>query len=64
MNMRYLVLMSILSGTTLMMVGCGQKGALFLPEELPEELSEKLPSEEAKQAPQSLPDKPPKVDAQ
>jgi len=60
MNMRHLVLMSILSGTTLMMVGCGQKGALFLPGELPE----KLPSEEAKQAPQSLPDKPSKADAQ
>jgi len=52
MNMRYLVLMSILSGATLMMVGCGQKGALF------------LPGEEAKQAPQSLPDKPSKADAQ
>jgi|GEM_PF-1856013 len=53
--MRYLVTLTIL-----MMVGCGQKGALFLPEELPE----KLPSEEAKQAPQSVPDKPSKADAQ
>jgi len=33
MNMRHLVLWSILSGTILMMVGCGQKGALFLPNE-------------------------------
>ena len=52
MNMRYLMLLAILNGAILTMAGCGQKGALFLPEEQPEE----LPSE----SPQTQPEEPAK----
>ncbi len=33
--MRYLIFLSIFMGAILTMAGCGQKGALYVPQELP-----------------------------
>jgi predicted small lipoprotein YifL len=33
--MRYLIFLSILIGATLTMAGCGQKGALYVPQDEP-----------------------------
>ncbi len=41
--MRYWVLLAIFNVAVLMMAGCGQKGALFLPQELPPEQPESEP---------------------
>ena len=43
--MRYLVILAVL-----LVAGCGQKGALFLPDELPVEPLEKLPKEQPEKA--------------
>ncbi len=38
--MRYLIFLSILIGATLTMAGCGQKGALYVPQDEPAQTSQ------------------------
>ncbi|MEY8204990.1 MAG: lipoprotein [Bermanella sp.] len=47
MNKRVLVLLAMLSGAILLMAGCGQKGALFLPGDAPNELPKAAPPADA-----------------
>ncbi len=50
--MRYLVILAVL-----LVAGCGQKGALFLPEKLPEKLPDELPVEPLEELPKEQPKK-------